>query len=136
MLRKLTLLCAFLLLFACSISHNEQIQVADKQHRLRQGEEVEKVCFPSSTGRWQSLDGSSHSFIIDNYRQKYKVDLTSTCDVQNAHLTLGAYGFSHCLKKGDPIIVKARHQGTDRCHITHLYQWLPKQPFDTDKTVK
>jgi hypothetical protein len=114
-----------ILVVGCKSSGVPDIQTTSRSYQS--GNEVDKVCFGvSREGRWKNLDNESNSFILSNRKGDFIVDLTKTCDVNNVQLTIGAYGFGRCLKKGDYLIMQDGFDGQDRCHITQIHEWIAK----------
>lgn len=97
-------------------------QMADAEPDVRQGEEVNQVCFRSQIRGWREHD--RRSVIVEKgVREEYKLDLIGTCDPRDAFLSIGLVstgGFS-CLQRGDRLVTDDGFGG--RCSIRRIYEW-------------
>lgn len=105
---------------ACSTA---PVETAEKKPDLRQGEEVNNICFQTQIRNWRALDHKS-IIVEKGLNEEYKLDLIGTCDPQDAFTTIGLVsriGGGSCLESGDKLLTDSRYDGS--CSIRKIYKW-------------
>jgi Family of unknown function (DUF6491) len=105
---------------ACSTA---PVETAEKKPDLRQGEEVNNICFQTQIRNWRELD--NRSIIVEKgLNDEYKLDLIGSCQPDDAFTSIGLVsriGGGSCLERGDKLLTDSRYDGS--CSIQRIYKW-------------
>ena len=128
MISKLIPLSILLLIASCTST--EATDPKPELVDVRQGEQVNQICFASSINGWREVKGQRHSVIVTKgVKDEYKLNLSGVCDVSKAMMNIATRTRgSSCLTRGDEVIVTTGFSGVNRCFIKQIYQWDSSLP--------
>lgn len=100
----------------------DSTEIANAEPDVRQGEEVDRICFSSQIRNWRELDRKS-VIVEKGVRDEYKLELIGTCDPSNAFMSIGlvSRGGMSCLSRGDRLVTDDSFGGS--CSIRRIYEW-------------
>lgn len=101
---------------------SETAELTEAEPDIRQGAEVNRICFRSQIRGWREHD--RRSVIVEKgVREEFKLDLIGTCDPRDAFLSIGlvSTGGLSCLQRGDRLVTDDSFGG--RCSIRRIYEW-------------
>ncbi len=115
-------IAAIALAAGCQSSSTGATETADAEPDIRQGEEVNRVCFNNQIRNWRENDRKS-VIVEKGVRDEYKLDLIGTCDPRDAFLSIGlvSRGGMSCLTRGDTLVTDDDFGGS--CSIRRIYEW-------------
>ena len=122
----LPLISTVLVLSACSTTNNN----TPKEIDVRQGEEVNQICFTRELDNWDTIAGNNKALIVKDRKDvEYKLDLVGTCNPSNATFAIGTVtkGPRNCLGKGDEVITDLDTAIPANCTIMGIYLWHPEK---------
>jgi len=122
------IMSCFLMASCTSTEPEEQLVSIENDPRI--GEKVQQACFINSINSWSNVDNDNKALLIHmNRKQKYKLNLTGTCDADWAIYRIAIIGKSGstCLQRGDKLRTDANTMRGMSCTIMSINKWHPEK---------